>query len=83
MAPSPDDHKWEIRCGQHEARLNGVEDDVKALFVWREKYESAVQDRHIAIIERLKSVETKLVFFTAVAAAAGSLLPSLVSAMFK
>jgi hypothetical protein len=83
MAPSPDDHGWERWCGQHEARIGGIEDDVKALFLWREKFEGEAQRNHVSVIERLKSVETKLVFFTAVAAAAGSLLPSLVSAMFK
>lgn len=77
--PLSDDSSWERRCGEHDARLSGVEDSVKTLFA----RDAEAQNRYVKIMERLTSVETKLVFFTAIAAAAGSLLPSIVSAVLK
>jgi len=83
MAPSPNDPGWERWCGQHEARITGIEDDVKAIFHWREKHESDIQSRHLAIMERLTSVETKLIFFAAIAAALGSMIPTVLAAALK
>jgi len=83
MSPSPGDPGWERWCGQHEARITGIEEDVKSIFHWREKFESDTQARHTALIERITSVETKLIFFAALAAALGSMIPSVVAAMLK
>lgn len=83
MAPLPNDPGWERWCGQHEARITGIEDDVKAIFHWREKFEADAMSRHTSIMERLTSVETKLVFFAAMAAALGSMIPSVVAAVLK
>jgi hypothetical protein len=83
MAPSPNDPGWERWCGQHEARITGIEDDVKALFHWRDAHEAEEQRKYTAIVERLTSVETKLIFFAAIAAAVGSMLPNVLAAVLK
>lgn len=55
-----------------EARVEDVEEAMKEL--WRFKSDAE---------KRIVAMETKMVVFAALAAALGSLLPSIVSAMFK
>lgn len=78
-----DYQRWERWCGQHEARIDGIEDDMKALFHWREQHEAEGQRKYVSIMERLTSVETKLVFFAAIAAALGSMIPGVFAAIVK
>mgnify|MGYP001320327193 CR=1 FL=1 len=83
MAPDTDDHGWERRCGEHGIRLERTEDDVRTLFTWKDHHEADSQRRHLTIMERLTSVETKLIFFAAIAAALGSMLPNVFAALIK
>ena len=83
MAPGPNEPGWDRWCGQHEARIDGIEDDLKAFWEWKEHHESDSQRRHLRVMERLTSVETKLIFFAAIAAAIGSMLPGVFAAIVK
>ena len=77
------DQAWERWCGQHEARIDGLEDDMKAISNWRDQHEESAQRKYVSITERLTSVETKLIFFAAIAAAIGSMLPGVFAAIVK
>lgn len=72
MGPTGGDNGWERWRGEINARLEDTEESLKAL--WRFKEQS---ERDIAILK------TKMIFFSAVAAALGAMLPGAVSAFFK
>jgi hypothetical protein len=65
--------------GRTDERLEDAEDQLDKL--WEKVAES--EERHQRTGERLVSVETKLIFFAAIAAAVGGMIPSALAALLK
>ena len=82
MAPIGE-NSWERWRGEHEARVSSMEDDVQNLWRWRAEHEAEAANKYQRILERLTSVETKLVFFAAMAAAIGAMMPGVLAAIAK
>ena len=72
MGPTGTDNGWERWRGEIDARLDDAEDAVRSLHRFKEDAE-----------KRIVAMETKMIFFAAMAAALGAMLPNAFAAVLK
>ena len=73
------DNNWERWRGEVDTRSDAMEEDLRNLFDWKHDHE----EEHGRLSQRLTSVETKMLFFAALAAAAGAAVPEIIAAMAR